>query len=159
MSGRTVEEEVDFQPPGIAGAQLLLEPQGRHADLRPEHALHRSGTPTDPILEYDHSAGKCAIIGGYRYRGSRFPWMVGTYFYGDLCTGLICGATESGGVWTSTLLFTSATNISSFGEDEAGRGLPGSSFCDGGAIHRLTFGELNEHPRLRRRRQERHCLA
>jgi hypothetical protein len=64
---------------------------------------------------------------------------VGTYFYGDLCTGQIFGATESGGVWTSTLLFTSDVNITTFGEDEAGELYVVHL---GGTIHRLDFGAL-----------------
>jgi hypothetical protein len=73
------------------------------------------------VLVYDHTAGRCAITGGYRYRGSRIPQIAGTYFYADLCTGEIWGATESGGVWTSgSPLFDTTLTISTFGEDESG---------------------------------------
>ena len=41
-----------------------------------------------PILEYSHSFG-CAVTGGYRYRGSRFPDLYGHYVYGDFCSGRI----------------------------------------------------------------------
>lgn len=36
----------------------------------------------DPDLEYDHSVG-IAVIGGFVYRGSRFPALVGKYVFGD----------------------------------------------------------------------------
>ena len=136
--GQNTEEEVDFQPPGVAGRNYCWS----HKEgtlIYNANIPCTIGTPTDPIIEYDHSAGKCAIIGGYRYRGSRFPRMVGTYFYADLCTGQIFAATLSAGVWTSTLLYTSAASVTTFGEDEAGELYVVHL---GGTIHRLDFGAL-----------------
>ena len=41
------------------------------------------GEPSlDPIAEYDHSDG-IAVIGGFVYRGSAFPALVGKYVFGD----------------------------------------------------------------------------
>ncbi|MBP7747796.1 MAG: PQQ-dependent sugar dehydrogenase [Phycisphaerae bacterium] len=37
---------------------------------------------SDPIAEYDHDDGR-AIIGGFVYRGSRYPQLVGKYVFGD----------------------------------------------------------------------------
>jgi glucose/arabinose dehydrogenase len=136
--GQDREEEIDFQPPGVAGRNYCWS-------YKEGTLIYNSnipctiGTPTDPIIEYDHSAGKCAIIGGYRYRGSRFPKMIGTYFYADLCTGQIFGATSSAGVWASTSLYTSAAEVTTFGEDEAGELYVVHL---GGTIHRLDFGAL-----------------
>ncbi len=48
---------------------------------------------------------------------SRIPEIAGTYFYGDYFSGQIWGATESGGVWSTSQLFDTAFNISTFGED------------------------------------------
>lgn len=77
---------------------------------------------TPPIAEYDHSLGRCTIIGGYVYRGAIATLPAGTYIYGDLCTGEIFQlfpATNGGA--QSVLLGTTLTNaLSSFGEDEAG---------------------------------------
>ncbi len=42
-----------------------------------------------PIYEYPHTDGRCAIIGGYVYRGQAIPWLQGTYLYGDYCSGKI----------------------------------------------------------------------
>jgi hypothetical protein len=36
----------------------------------------------DPIAEYDHSQG-IAVVGGYAYRGSRYPQFAGKYIFGD----------------------------------------------------------------------------
>ena len=42
-----------------------------------------SGEPLlDPVLEYDHSVG-IAVIGGFVYRGSGYPALVGKYVFGD----------------------------------------------------------------------------
>jgi glucose/arabinose dehydrogenase len=37
----------------------------------------------DPILDYSHAEGGLSIIGGYVYRGSRSPGLVGRYLTGD----------------------------------------------------------------------------
>jgi glucose/arabinose dehydrogenase len=43
---------------------------------------------TKPVAEYGHDLG-CAITGGYVYRGSRYPFLVGTYLFSDNCSGRI----------------------------------------------------------------------
>ena len=44
-----------------------------------------------PVLEYSHSdAGNpCSITGGYVYRGSAIPELVGRYVYSDYCAGFL----------------------------------------------------------------------
>jgi glucose/arabinose dehydrogenase len=44
-----------------------------------------------PVIEYGHDAG-CSVTGGYVYRGSEIPELVGHYFYGDYCGGWVNGA-------------------------------------------------------------------
>ncbi|MEA2987535.1 MAG: hypothetical protein QOG83_246 [Alphaproteobacteria bacterium] len=117
--GQGAREEVNVQPAGVAGRNYCWR-RKEGTLIFDANVPCTAGTPTDPVLEYDHSGGKCSITGGYRYRGSRIPDIVGTYFYGDYCTGQIWRATESGGVWTSSQLFDTAFNISTFGEDEGG---------------------------------------
>jgi glucose/arabinose dehydrogenase len=39
-----------------------------------------------PILNYDHSGGNCAIIGGFVYRGQNVPELTGKYIYADYCS-------------------------------------------------------------------------
>src|SRR5438034_1281740 len=117
--GQNHIEEVNFQSAASAGGEnygwrrmegtLCYDPSSECND----------GTLTLPILEYDHSQG-CSITGGYRYRGARFPQLVGRYFYGDFCSGRIWGATESDQAWSSTALTDTPPYITSFGEDEGG---------------------------------------
>lgn len=77
---------------------------------------------TPPVLDYDHSNGRCAVIGGYVYRGTAIPGLAGTYFYGDLCTGEVNSFKYQNGqaadqqAWST--LHTSS--LTSFGEDAAG---------------------------------------
>jgi hypothetical protein len=50
---------------------------------------------TDPIYEYSHGEGACAVIGGHVYRGSQIPSLVGKYIFGDLCTGEVFSLEET----------------------------------------------------------------
>ncbi len=74
---------------------------------------------TPPIITYGRALGQ-SVTGGYVYRGSRYPDMVGTYFYGDFVSGRVWGAQGSGNNWTSSILLENAAAISSFGEDVQG---------------------------------------
>ena len=68
-----------------------------------------------PLFDFSHAGGRCSVTGGYVYRGSLGVFASGTYVYGDFCSGEIF-------VWNDEqrLLFDTAMNISSFGEDEQG---------------------------------------
>ena len=69
-----------------------------------------------PVFDYLHTGGRCSITGGYVYRGAQGAVPVGTYLYGDYCSGEIL-------MWDGTaqsVLLDTLQNISSFGEDEEG---------------------------------------
>jgi glucose/arabinose dehydrogenase len=74
---------------------------------------------TLPVMEYAHSAGRCSITGGYVYRGTRFPVLQGAYLFADFCSGEIW-ATPANSPGAFDHLATRPSNITSFGEDEAG---------------------------------------
>jgi hypothetical protein len=90
---------------------------------------------TFPINEYDHAAGRCSVIGGYVYRGSRSTFSAGAYVFGDFCTGEIFQLFPAANGGVRTVPLDTPLSISSFGEDEAGEiyvvGL-------GGTVDRLT---------------------
>ena len=72
-----------------------------------------------PVFEYaiGSSPLRCAIIGGYVYRGARLPALQGVYVYADWCSGEIFGLTQTTpGTWTSTLLHTGSFRPLGFGE-------------------------------------------
>lgn len=80
-----------------------------------------SATLTDPIAGYDHSLG-IAVIGGFVYRGLRYPALVGTYFFADFGSGRIWSLRKIGPTTWSVprQVLDTDFNISAFGEDEAG---------------------------------------
>src|SRR5262249_22827210 len=119
--GQNAYEEVDYQLASSAGGEnygwRLME--GNHCYNPPTNC--DDGTLVHPVLEYGHTLGRCSITGGYRYRGTAIPGLVGIYLFGDFCGGQIYAGTEdSSGTWTSTQMLDTAINISSFGEDDAG---------------------------------------
>src|SRR5207249_2030909 len=69
-----------------------------------------------PLTEYDHSAGDCAIIGGFVYRGAAIPNLVGGYLFGDECSGTlrVVGAGASTGV-KPRIILESGKTIGSLG--------------------------------------------
>jgi hypothetical protein len=71
-----------------------------------------------PIVDYVNTGenGRCAIIGGYVYRGTQASLPDGAYLYGDLCSGEIFMLKDG----TQTTLLDTTFQLSSFGEDEAG---------------------------------------
>lgn len=86
--GQTRREEVNFlRTSDVAGANFGW-PQFE-GDL--VFANNRPGPhpPTFPIFTYDHSGGRCAIIGGYVVRDPDLTKLRGRYLYGDLCTGTV----------------------------------------------------------------------
>ena len=81
----------------------------------------RGPTPILPsVIQHAHSEFR-ALIGGYVYRGSRFPDLVGTYIYGDHETGRIWGLRHDGAkvTWHGELARTHH-RIVGFGEDNTG---------------------------------------
>jgi len=114
--GQDAWEEIDIVTLGGNYGWRVYE--GNHCTNN-DPSLCGTGGFTFPIAEYAHtpgSGGRCAIIGGYVYRGVASTLPIGAYVYADLCTGevfLLQGGVQS-------LLFDSNNIISSFGEDEAG---------------------------------------
>ena len=117
--GQSAREEVNVQPAASTGGENYgwVRMEGTLC-YRPSIGCN-DGTLTLPVLEYDHSLG-CAIIGGHRYRGGRFPQLAGLYFYGDFCSGRIFGALPGSPMWSATELAHTSLMITAFGEDEAG---------------------------------------
>ena len=118
--GQNKWEEINLIAAGSEPGQNLgwntLE--GTHC-FDPAEGCDRAGKLM-PIAEYSH-VEDCSVTGGYVYRGSAFPQLIGTYFFSDWCSGRIWGLQQdpNGDWWTEELLDTELS-FASFGEDENG---------------------------------------
>ena len=85
-----------------------------------EPAVGCATTFTDPITEYGRGDG-VSVTGGYVYRGSDVPDLVGWYVFGDFGSGNLFAIPEDSatGVVPEILLDTSL-GIVTFGQDNAG---------------------------------------
>lgn len=126
--GQGVVEEVDIAKLGGNYGWRIWE--GSRCTNNDPGACASSGF-ISPIYEYTHQGGRCSVTGGYVYRGSRGSLPMGSYIFGDYCTGEIF-LRENGAVRT---LLDTPYNISSFGEDETGEIYVVNL---GGAIYRVT---------------------
>ncbi len=83
------------------------------------------GTLALPAVTYQQRNGRCAIIGGYVYRGEQFPAFNGVYIYADYCTGEIFGfrfdaAPDTSIAPSPVVLYTHDQRVLAFGEDASG---------------------------------------
>jgi len=126
--GQNAWEEIDLRPASSSG--------GENYGWDCREGLHPSsvsgcttmascaGPFTDPIFEYDHSGGRCAVIGGYVYRGSQFASAIGGhYFFSDNCSGDLYSLSPDGGGGFDLNAYGTllpAFGPSSFGQDVNG---------------------------------------
>ena len=141
--GQNAREEINFQPAASAG--------GENYGWRCMEGFNCTGLSgcvcnspslTLPVHQYT-TGSNCAVTGGYRYRGSLMPSLVGHYFFADYCSGRIwtflpnANGTPNGPVVERTAQFAipGSELIPSFGEDANGE----LYVCDssGGEIWRL----------------------
>ena len=112
-------EEVDFEPAGSGGGRNygwnLMEGTFQHADTVPQDLV-------PPVFEYQTGGGgTCAITGGYVYRGTAIPDLVGAYLYSDFCVGDIRAfRLEAGKAVGETSLGIQSGALASFGQDQDG---------------------------------------
>ena len=87
-------------------------------DLKPGVSYNpSSGNFIDPVAEYSHSEG-ISITGGFVYRGTALPQLVGLYIFGDFGSGAIWSV-QSSAPYTRTFLVR-GSNISTFGQGADG---------------------------------------
>jgi len=147
--GQGTWEEIDFQPITSIGGENYgwRRMEGTHC-FNPSTNCN-PGNLVLPILEYDHDVG-CSVTGGYVYRGTNNPRLLGRYIYGDFCSGRIWSATrDANGVVTIHDLLNTPFNISTFGEDVTGEIYVGD--YSNGILYRL----VDSRPLLPRRRAAR----
>ena len=127
--GQDLWEEVDLITKGGNYGWNVRE-GAHHFKPGPEGAQY-----IEPVMEYthqprlqaqgmfpDHSIGLC-VIGGYVYRGKKFPSLDGIYIYGDYNLGTIWGFRydrDAHKVTAEGTLLAQKKNICSFAEDADG---------------------------------------
>jgi len=114
-------EEIDLVPPGRGGANLgwpILE--GSHCFDGPQSRCDDNDF-ISPVHEYSHEEGRCSVTGGYVYRGSDHPDLVGAYFFGDYCSGEIMVIRVGEGTVVDSRVFdVGIGTLTSFGVDHDG---------------------------------------
>ena len=93
--GQNLYEEINRIPKGRAGMNFgwrLREGKQSFTGSRPAGA-------TDPVYDYPHKDGRCAVVGGAVYRGAKIPGIVGLYVFGDVCTGSLSALRQEGASW------------------------------------------------------------
>ena len=91
---------------------------------------------TFPIKEYQNFGADISITGGYVYRGSRTPSLLGRYIYSDYGSRKTWKLLYSGGVVSDTLLFTTAPgSVLSYGVDQNNELY---TLCANGSIYKFT---------------------
>jgi len=118
--GQDSWEEVDVEPASQGGLNYgwrIVE--GAHC-YNPDPC--NSAGLVLPVLEYSHADG-CSVIGGFVYRGTRFPALAGQYFFSDYCQGWLRSARYANGAVASRTLWSPDVNpgsVLSFGQDARG---------------------------------------
>jgi len=131
--------------PGLGGADELDYVQGNQGGLNFGWPCFEGTARFDPnrqcdkvippVFEYDHSGGRCAVIGGVVVRDPRLPGLAGRYLFGDYCDGKIRSTLiEDGKASDVSDLGLTLPTLSSFGVD--GRGRVYAVATDGG-LYRL----------------------
>jgi glucose/arabinose dehydrogenase len=116
--GQDSWEEIDILPRGTPGEQNYgwNAMEGNHP-----YGGDLISPATPPVYEYDHGSGRCAVTGGYVYRGSTIKGLTGSYLYADFCEGSLTALRLAGGrVAEASALGLVVPNLSSFGEDARG---------------------------------------
>jgi glucose/arabinose dehydrogenase len=123
--GQNAWEEIDVVPASAKPLNYGWRKWEANHPYPPNSAAPSRTGFTFPIVEYPHPTGE-SVTGGYVYRGSRYPAMVGTYFYADYVKGWIAGIRTTdpadkplAKAETDRLLDTDLS-VSSFGVDQDG---------------------------------------
>lgn len=123
--GQDSREEIDIAlaPNGGGGINYGWRLKEGFICFNPSSNCDPGNITTPPVIDYLHTNGACAVIGGYVYRGTTQPSLVGTYFFGDFCAGFVRSfrfVGEQATQQTELPLLSPGGNITSFAEDAQG---------------------------------------
>jgi glucose/arabinose dehydrogenase len=118
--GQVQREEIDIAPAAQGGINygwnIMEGTQCFNSASCNQGGLHR------PAFEYAHgtnNANGCSITGGYVYRGSAIPALVGQYLFSDYCGGWLKSVRRTDGSVSAPVdwAIPQVGNIASFGQD------------------------------------------
>jgi hypothetical protein len=114
--GQNEIEEVNMVSAGVGGQNYGWRCYEGDEDFNSSGCADAS-TYTFPLASYTHTTDgefKCSVTGGYVYRGSSFPAMVGYYIFADFCSNELAFVDD-----TTNIQFAGpfSGGLSSFGED------------------------------------------
>jgi len=117
--GQGAWEEVDVARAGVGGLNLgWNRMEGNHC--YPSDSTCSGDGLTPPVTEYGHDLG-CTVVGGYVYRGAKYPALQGVYIFADYCSGRIFAIDPSTDEFRDPVQVGMAGDgVSSFGEDASG---------------------------------------
>jgi glucose/arabinose dehydrogenase len=131
--GESAREEIDIITKGGNYGWKIME----GSQCRAGNTCDRTGL-TLPVIDYENGNGRCAVTGGYVYRGSAIPALRGAYVYGDYCSGEIWALRYDGTkVTEQTEIADLDSPLSSFAQDSSGE-LYALEFNANGHIFKLT---------------------
>ena len=118
--GQDKWEEVDVAPAADGGGR------GANFGWSAWEGTHRFNTDQAdtgqqaPLLDYPHGTEGCSVSGGYVYRGTSIPALVGTYVFGDYCSGKVWAVQTAADGSATRLELGNVPNLVSFGQDDQG---------------------------------------
>ena len=134
--GQNAYEEIDFQPADSPGGENYgwrcyeADTPYNLSGCNGEYVFPAYTIPQTP-------GGPCSITGGFVYRGTAYPQLVGKYIFADFCSRDFFTIEPDGdGGWTGELIGEYPYSITSFGE-----GADGELYCThyAGQILQVTF--------------------
>jgi glucose/arabinose dehydrogenase len=110
-------EEVDRQPADSTGG----ENYGWNAMEGTFQWRKKPRGAVPPVFDYFHD-NRCAVVGGFVYRGTDVPELEDKYVFGDYCAGELVALTPRAGRAADPLPISEdiVTNLVAFGEDADG---------------------------------------
>ena len=117
-------EEIDYATWGAGGGRGVNWGWPCREGARPfSGPACRGSEPVDPIHEYNHNTGDCAVIGGFVVRDPGLRELYGRYVYGDFCGDWIRSIVllPSGPIDDRQEVLGPLGTPISFGEDACGR--------------------------------------
>ena len=114
--GQTRVEEINRLPKTQWGANFgwsLREGNVAFKGAKPLGAI-------EPVYAYPHADGRCAVAGGYLYRGKALPGLVGSYVFGDVCSGKVMALRDIAGRWVPEDLGVRVPYLTAFGQLQSG---------------------------------------